>query len=88
MEVVEGVGAVRLQGLLGDVVEQFLDEGVVGLFVGNSEFGDVAGAGEADLLPFVGDVFAHRINGLFVLGGTEAADGVELLEAKAEGIDD
>ena len=86
VEVVEGIGTVSFHRLFGDVVEEFLNEGIVGLFVGDGEFGNIAGARKADLVAVVGDVFADRVDGFFVFGGTEAADGVELFEAEAQRI--
>ena len=81
----EGVGAVGGGGLLHEVVEELLDEGFVGVGVGEGEIGDVAGAGEADgLREFVGAVVARGVDGAALVRGAEAADGVGTLGIMAD----
>src|SRR5260221_11520781 len=73
--------------LLDHVVEQLLDEGVVGLFAVGEEGCELPGTN------VLGDLAAGRlvepvgVDRLASLIGAEAADGVEVFEAEAEGVD-
>lgn len=88
VEVVHAAEAVAVDGLLGEVVEEVLDEGAVRSGGFHGEAGEVARAGNFDDLIFFGGVVARGVDGLVEVLGPEAADGVVILKTEADGVDD
>jgi hypothetical protein len=87
-QLVHYVGTIRKNGLFDNLVKELLDEGAMGVFVVRGVFGDVARAGHFDGFAFVGDVFGDGIDWFAVVLLAEFSDGVEVLQAEAERIDE
>ena len=83
----EGVRTIGLDRLFYDMVKQLLDECIVGLLAANRELRHIMGSGQANFFAVIGQILAHRINRLFVLGCPETAHGIILLEAESQRVD-
>src|SRR5436190_5710485 len=81
------MGAVGEDGLFYELMEELLDEGVLGVIALGGEVGDVAGASEMDDLAVIGEVISDCVNGFSFFFGAPAAYGIEMFEREAEGID-
>lgn len=80
LEVGEGVFSVGGGALLGEVVEEAVDEGAVGGGAFDGETGDVLRAVNFDDFSVFGRVIATGVD-RFVLGGSsKAADGIKIFE--------
>jgi len=83
-ELVDGGGVVVLDAAADGVGEEFFGEGAVEVFfaLGGEdvlEGGDISEG-------FTGDQLAGGVDGLAVFARTEAAEGIEVFEAQADGV--
>ena len=88
MKVVHAAVSVAVDGLLDEVVEEVFDEGSVGTGGFDGEFGEILGTGDFDEVVFLGGVVAGGVDGLVLIVSSEAADGVVVFQAEADGVDD
>ena len=88
LEVVEGVLTVGGGGLFDGVMEELADEGAVAVGGLDDVIDDVARAGEADFFVFVDGEVGGGVDGFVLVLGAPAADGVEVFEGEAEGVDE
>src|SRR5204863_7888901 len=87
-QVVQDIRTISQHRLFYNLIEQLLDEGVLGLLTASGELSQVTRSGQPDGFAVVRRVIAHRINGPVPLAGSKAAHRVVLFQAEPERIDD
>ncbi len=88
VELIHLVKAVGIGGLLDEVVEEVFEKSSVSVVALDGKFGEIVRAVDADGVEIRSFVVAAGINRFILFVSAEAAGGVEVFEAEADGIDD
>ena len=69
------------------MMEQLLDKGVLRVLAADCEFRHVPRAPETNCLPVIGQIIAHRVDGILILLRSKPANRVVMFKAEPERID-